>query len=215
MVQHEAKELASSDVSFDGLPRPLILIFKEGSVVCVLYHGTPVIRQKTGMQRYYCHRNDRSTTILRRRFIGKSLELPESGEFRLKFTSGSSWVARPLPFRIDSGLNKLWAESPFGGRAMAKPVESQLTISCLQCDWSVETVNTPAQVSRAFLEAAHSHLEVHEQHAVEVVQRLRLYSENYVEPEPVEQDTQDARGMAARRDPEIQTGFLDRPRREH
>ena len=53
---------------------------------------------------------------------------------------------------------------------MAKPVESQMTISCLQCDWSVETVNTPAQASRAFLEAAHSHLEAHEQHAVEVVQ---------------------------------------------
>ena len=44
---------------------------------------------------------------------------------------------------------------------MAKPVESQLTISCLQCDWSVDTVNTPAQVSRAFLEAAYSHLEAH------------------------------------------------------
>jgi|GEM_PF-3212436 len=25
--------------------------------------------------------------------------------------------------------------------------------SCFQCDWSVETVNTPAQASRAFLEA--------------------------------------------------------------
>ena len=95
---------------------------------------------------------------------------------------------------------------------MAKPVESQLTISCLQCDWSVETVNTPAQVSRAFLEAAYSHLEAHEQHAVEVVQRLRLYSDNYVEPAPMEQDARDA---AVRRDPGIQTGFLDRSRREH
>ncbi|MCY4580108.1 MAG: hypothetical protein OXD31_13820 [Chloroflexi bacterium] len=98
---------------------------------------------------------------------------------------------------------------------MAKPVESQLTISCLQCDWSVETVNTPAQASRAFLEAAHSHLEAHEQHAVEVVQRLRLYSENYVEPVPMEQNTQDARDAAARRDTGMQTGFLDRSRREH
>ena len=95
---------------------------------------------------------------------------------------------------------------------MAKPVESQMTISCLQCDWSVETVNTPAQVSRAFLEAAHSHLEAHEQHAVEVVQRLRLYSENYVAPVPPAQDARDA---AARRDPGMQTGFLDRSRREH
>ena len=98
---------------------------------------------------------------------------------------------------------------------MAKPVESQLTISCLQCDWSVETVNTPAQVSSAFLEAAHSHLEAHAQHAVEVVQRIRLYSENYVEPEPSEQSTQEAREAAARRDHGIQTGFLGRSRREH
>ena len=98
---------------------------------------------------------------------------------------------------------------------MSRSVESELTISCLQCDWSVETVNTPAQVSRAFLEAAYSHLEAHEQHAVEVVQRLRLYSDNYVEPAPVEQNTQDARDAAVRRDPGIQTGFLDRSRREH
>ena len=97
---------------------------------------------------------------------------------------------------------------------MAKPVESQLTISCLQCDWSVETVNTPAQVSSAFLEAALSHADAHPQHALEVVQRLRIYSENYVEPEPMAQNTQDARETAARRDPGIQTGFLDRSRRE-
>ena len=54
---------------------------------------------------------------------------------------------------------------------MARPVESQLTISCLQCDWSVETVNTPSEVSRAFLEAAYAHTDEHEQHALEVVQR--------------------------------------------
>ena len=95
---------------------------------------------------------------------------------------------------------------------MTRPVESELTISCLQCDWSVETVNTPAQVSRAFLEAAHSHANEHEQHALEVVQRLRIYSESYVEPEPPAQDARDA---AVRRDPGIQTGFLDRSRREH
>ena len=67
---------------------------------------------------------------------------------------------------------------------MAKSTESQLTISCLQCDWSVETVNTPGEVTRAFLEAAHAHVDQHEQHALEVVQRLRLYSENHVEPAP-------------------------------
>ncbi len=50
---------------------------------------------------------------------------------------------------------------------MAKPVESQLTVSCLQCDWSVKTVNTPPEVSRTFLEAAHSHAAEHEQHVLE------------------------------------------------
>ena len=61
-------------------------------------------------------------------------------------------------------------------------METQMTISCLQCEWSVEAVNTSVQASTAFLEAAHSHVDQHEQHALEVVQRLRLYSENYVGP---------------------------------
>lgn len=101
---------------------------------------------------------------------------------------------------------------------MPRPVQSQLTVTCLQCDWSVETVNTPPEVTRAFLEAAHSHADEHEQHALEVVQRLRIYSDNYVEPEPPTppaQNVQDARDTAARRDPGIQTGFLDRSRRDH
>ena len=95
---------------------------------------------------------------------------------------------------------------------MARPVETQMTISCLQCEWSVEATNTSVQASTAFLEAAHSHVDQHEQHALEVVQRLRLYSENYVEPAPPSQDTRPA---AARPDTGIQTGFLDRTRREH
>ena len=95
---------------------------------------------------------------------------------------------------------------------MATPIETQMTISCLQCDWSVEAVNTSVQVSSAFLEAAYSHADQHEQHALEVVQRLRVYSENYVEPAPPSQDT---RSAAARGDAGIQTGFLDRTRREH
>ena len=93
---------------------------------------------------------------------------------------------------------------------MARPVETQMTISCLQCDWSVEAVNTSVQASTAFLEAAHAHADQHRQHAIEVVQRLRLYSENYVEPTPTPQDTRDA---ASQRDAGIQTGFLDRTRR--
>ena len=93
---------------------------------------------------------------------------------------------------------------------MARPVETQMTVSCLQCDWSVEAVNTPAQASSAFLEAAYAHANEHEQHTIEVVQRLRVYSENYAEPMPPAQGAKDA---AARRDPGIQTGFLGRTHR--
>ena len=85
---------------------------------------------------------------------------------------------------------------------MARPVETQMTISCLQCDWSVEAVNTSVQASSAFLEAAYAHANEHEQHAIEVVQRLRLYSENYVEPPPPPDERDAAAGRAAG----IQTG---------
>ena len=86
-------------------------------------------------------------------------------------------------------------------------METRLAISCLQCDWSVETTNTSVQASSAFLEAAYAHAEQHEQHAIEVVQRLRLYSANYVEPAAPPQDTRDAG---------IQPGFPDRTcRLEH
>ena len=98
---------------------------------------------------------------------------------------------------------------------MARQADSELTISCLQCDWSVEATNTSVQASTAFLEAAYAHVDAHEQHALEIVQRLRLYSENYVEPAPPAPDTPDTRSAAARRDAGIQTGFLDRSRREH
>ena len=91
---------------------------------------------------------------------------------------------------------------------MARLLETRLTISCLQCDWSVETTNTSTELSAAFLEEAQAHADRHEQHAIEIVQRLRVYSANYVEPPPL-QDTRDA---AARRDAGIQTGFLDRTR---
>ena len=93
---------------------------------------------------------------------------------------------------------------------MARPMETRLTISCLQCDWSVETTNTSTELSATFLEEAQAHADRHEQHVIEIVQRLRLYSENYVEPTPPPQDTRDA---AARRDAGIQTGFIDRIRR--
>ena len=93
---------------------------------------------------------------------------------------------------------------------MVRPVESQLALSCLQCDWSVETANTSGELSAAFLAEAQAHANEHEQHALEVVQRLRIYSENYVEPAPPSQDARDA---VARRDSGMQTGFLDRSHR--
>ena len=98
---------------------------------------------------------------------------------------------------------------------MARPVETQMTISCLQCEWSVEATNTSVQASNAFLEAAYAHVDAHEQHALEIVQRLRVYSESYLEPAPPAPETPDTRSAAARPDTGIQTGFLDRSRREH
>ena len=98
---------------------------------------------------------------------------------------------------------------------MARQADSELTISCLQCEWSVEAANTSVQASTAFLEAAYAHVDAHEQHALEIVQRLRVYSENYVEPAPSTPDTPDTRSAAARRDAGIQTGFMDRSSREH
>lgn len=92
---------------------------------------------------------------------------------------------------------------------MARPVETKLTISCLQCDWSVETTNTSTELSAAFLEEAQAHADRHEQHAIEIVQRLKVYSTNYVEPT---RPPKDARTVA-RSDAGIQTGFLDRTRR--
>ena len=58
-------------------------------------------------------------------------------------------------------------------------------------------------------EEAQAHADRHEQHAIEIAQRLRVYSANYVEPTPPSQDAR----SAARRDSGIQTGFLDRTRR--
>ena len=79
---------------------------------------------------------------------------------------------------------------------MAIPMETRLTISCLQCDWSVETTQ--------------AHADRHEQHAIEIVQRLMVYGTSYVEPTP---SPKDARAAAGRRDSGIQTGFLGRTRR--
>ena len=88
-------------------------------------------------------------------------------------------------------------------------METRLTISCLQCDWSVETTNTSTELSAAFLEEAQAHADRHEQHAIEIVQRLKVYSANYVEPARSSQDARTVDRSATG----IQTGFLDRTRR--
>lgn len=95
---------------------------------------------------------------------------------------------------------------------MGKPVESRLTMSCLQCDWSAETtISNSMRVTRVFVEESQAHANRHEQRAVEIVQRIRLYSEDYVEPTA---PSQDGRTAAARRDPGIQTGLLNASRRQ-
>ena len=95
---------------------------------------------------------------------------------------------------------------------MSKPVECDLNMSCLLCDWSIEAKNASPGLSATFVAEAQTHTSQHDQHAVEIVQRVRVYSENYVEPAP---PAQDARSAAVSRDPGIQTGFLDRSSRDH
>ena len=55
-------------------------------------------------------------------------------------------------------------------------METELTISCLQCDWFVETTNTSTELSATFLEEAQAHADRHAQHVIEIVQLLRVYS---------------------------------------
>ena len=124
--------------------------------------------------------------------------------------SRSTASASSFAFAPD-GINSQ-PENPRRGGAMSRPVETQMTISCFQCEWSVEAVNTSVQESSAFLEAAYAHADQHEQHALEVVQRLRVYSENYVESaSPPSQEAQ----PDTTPDTGIQTGFMDTSSRDH
>lgn len=96
---------------------------------------------------------------------------------------------------------------------MSRPVETSLTMSCLMCDWSAEVRNASTGMSASFVDEAQAHTTRHSQHAVELVQRVRVYSANYVEPAPVPRQGRDT---AARRDEGMQTGFLDQTgRRDH
>ena len=83
-----------------------------------------------------------------------------------------------------------------------------MTISCLQRDWSVEPTNTSTELSAAFLEEAQAHADRHKQNAIEIVQRLRVYSANHVEPTT---PPQDPRTAVARRDSGIQTASWIEP----
>ena len=94
---------------------------------------------------------------------------------------------------------------------MAEATESQLTVSCMQCERSVETVNTQAEVTTAFLEPAPPP-GVHE-----AAGNANTSTSESVDEEPAAQ-IQDmtfaevpekARAASARRDPGMQTGFVD------
>ena len=93
---------------------------------------------------------------------------------------------------------------------MSRPIETSLTMLCLMCDWSAEVRNASTGMSAMFVAEAQAHATRHEQHPVELIQRVRVYGANYVEPAPVPRE---GRAAAARRDMGMQTGFLDRPRR--
>lgn len=95
---------------------------------------------------------------------------------------------------------------------MTRPVEIRLTISCLQCDWSVEATNTTAELSAVFLEEAQAHADLHDQHVIEIVQRLRVYSANYVDEALPERSP---RRIESSGPPEHQTSFSARDRSQH
>ena len=94
---------------------------------------------------------------------------------------------------------------------MSRPIETSLTMSCLMCDWSAEVRNASTGMSASFVVEAQAHTTQHEQHAVELVQRVRVYSANYIEAEPAPRQ---GRAAAARRERGVQTGFLDTPRHQ-
>ena len=112
---------------------------------------------------------------------------------------------KPSPLRPPVGALPLFKRPTLG--------RGHLRFSCLQCDCSVEAVNTSTELSSAFHETAYPHSDQHEQHALEIIQRLRVYSENYVEPTPT--TSQDARPTPTSLDAGIQTGFLDTTQREY
>ena len=90
---------------------------------------------------------------------------------------------------------------------MSKPIETSLTMSCLMCDWSAEVRNASTGMSASFVAEAQAHAIQHEQHAVELIQRVRVYGANYVETAPA---SRQGRAAATRRDMGMQTGLLDR-----
>ena len=59
---------------------------------------------------------------------------------------------------------------------MSRPIETSLTMSCLMCDWFAEVRNSSTGMSASFVTEAKSHVTQHEQHAVELIQRVKVYS---------------------------------------
>ena len=80
---------------------------------------------------------------------------------------------------------------------MSRPMETSLTMSCLMYEWSAEVRNASTGMLASFVAEAQAHATQHEQHAVEMIRRVRVYGANYVEPVPARQE---GRVAAARRD---------------
>ena len=99
---------------------------------------------------------------------------------------------------------------------MARPVENQMTISCLQCDWSVEATNASMQASNAFLEAAYAHVDAARAARARSGPAAQSCTARTTSSQmPPAPDTPDTRSAAAKPDAGIQTGFMDRSSREH
>ena len=77
------------------------------------------------------------------------------------------------------------------------PVETSITMLCLMYDWSAEVRNASTGMSASLGAESQAHSTQHEQHAVELIQRVRVCGANYVEEVPAPRQ---GRASAARRD---------------
>ena len=94
---------------------------------------------------------------------------------------------------------------------MSRPVETSLSMSCLMCDWFAEVRNASKGISASFLAEAQAHSTQHEQHVVELIQRIRVYGANYVEAAPAPRQGRAAVDMTTENDNAARARFSDNP----